>query len=901
MLESGDRRVVVEGSTGIGKTTFVKKLCNEWAAQVLQENPQDGAANPYSQFKIIIPISLRHTRQGCENAELSDIMKHQFPFLTSLEIGAIEDILQKTPDRVCIILDGYEDYEIGKNRQIHDLSTGDLHPDTYCVLTTKPHRIRELKRCPSIVQQHASFSGFDDDCIRDFIKKFFEGKSDVGNKLKMYILYSNHPGILDLARIPCLLEAMCILWSVYQHLGADRWDIYELFIKFVMSITEEMGFLSEDKVMRINHPLLKPLGHLAYTWQTDGTLLRTFNKQLLEAALGENVQRILNTGLLYQINVGQWSFKHHSFQEFLIAYNLLNEEEPLDVFSERCSTLESLIECRTILGFICEKSPTKANFILQHAVSKVRKEEENDFFSELSSLKKFYKSPEEANLPTAHLTNWKKDSKATVDISVVKTAKLALDNITCLNVGQLLNSQIECIEIQIENSYPEDSEFVIRLQLLCSLLPKLDTLKSVTFDFKLCRTGDAVDQIAMLFSALCKEKIVHFKSKNSILVLYSLPEALAKMPLLETLEVSWESSEINLNPKSCHIEKLCEEINEKCPNLQSVILGSQNLTESFHCLSKLKKVSSLEADGCVISLESFEKYSTEAKRNLSKLETFCLKHTDMSPFQASLGPFVSNLPKLKKLSFDMCMIDGKAFESIAVCLQGKTESKLQALIINGGNLRGSGENIGKILHHLPHLSELVLKSSEVDPNDIKYMSNTIEQHKLTRMDLSGNTLSGSGDSLGKLLNKVQYLEHINLSGCHLTRKDIFQMNSNLSSQPNLQSLNMAQSRLFDGGLKEVSNLLSKFPNLQILILDESQCIFSKELVEVFNNMPPTLRELSLKDNTFGDKIEDILQVKKCIGQLEKLNMIGIQASKSTVDNILNALFRQNPKLQISVD
>ena len=86
------------------------------------------------------------------------------------------------------------------------------------------------------------------------IKKFFEGKSDVGNKLKMYILYSNHPGILDLARIPCLLEAMCILWSVYQHLGKDRWDIYELFIKFVMSITEEMGFLSEDKVMRINHP-----------------------------------------------------------------------------------------------------------------------------------------------------------------------------------------------------------------------------------------------------------------------------------------------------------------------------------------------------------------------------------------------------------------------------------------------------------------------------------------------------------------------------------------------------------------------------------------------------------------------------------------------------------------------
>ena len=199
-----------------------------------------------------------------KTSTLAELVIRQHDRLRVMEIPAqkIETILKgktKPKYKVLLILDGYDEYKPGTNKEVDeaiDLTVG------YCflILTSRPEFLKTDIR--NKMKRIATIKGFSDDNIERFCSTFLQ--SDVKG-LEM-LQQANQSELYELLRIPIILLLSCIVYSEKNKLPRTKTDIYETIFDIMIDRTAYKNFspgLHADLKFMID-PILDALGEAAW-------------------------------------------------------------------------------------------------------------------------------------------------------------------------------------------------------------------------------------------------------------------------------------------------------------------------------------------------------------------------------------------------------------------------------------------------------------------------------------------------------------------------------------------------------------------------------------------------------------------------------------------------------------
>ncbi|KAJ8034192.1 NACHT, LRR and PYD domains-containing protein 1b allele 2 [Holothuria leucospilota] len=182
-------RIVVEGSPGSGKTMLASQIAYDWME------------GKFENIKFAIFLQLKYV----EDMTIPEaITKLILPIESPLSKADVEALLENTnPPKVCLILDGLEEYtgggtDSGSNQsEVMKVMCREKLPNTKVIITTRSEYLQDLPKCPMLkIRQFGKQE-------RDkYVEKLFQHDIDQRNKVIMAV--ENNPLLLELCDVPLL-------------------------------------------------------------------------------------------------------------------------------------------------------------------------------------------------------------------------------------------------------------------------------------------------------------------------------------------------------------------------------------------------------------------------------------------------------------------------------------------------------------------------------------------------------------------------------------------------------------------------------------------------------------------------------------------------------------------------
>ena len=374
--ESGTfpKRILVQGQTGIGKTTFVKKLALDWAELNLEgETADDKKAVALKKFALLVAVNLKEVSK---HQSLKDVISCSNIF--AMEDKSITDGLLKyitdNQDKVLLLFDGYDEYRCGRDSDIFKIFKGDKLRDCCVLITSRISRADDLRESRVLKLLRAEILGFSYSDISSYMRRKLGSDKDAENLL--FHLHLN--GLFALAKSPLLLLFLCILWkeSHLENWPKTKTDLYVQIVQTVLyhNQAKHSASASSDFPEVIDFKeILCEIGKVALDSLFNDDHVFDY-KQLPPSILGEESSFI---GLLQVTKhigkrrpAGLVSFVHKSIQEFLsawfITYRCVIPEGNLGPVEKYAHTLECCIALENVFKFVCGLTDQGAAKVFKH-------------------------------------------------------------------------------------------------------------------------------------------------------------------------------------------------------------------------------------------------------------------------------------------------------------------------------------------------------------------------------------------------------------------------------------------------------------------------------------------------------------------------------------------------------
>ena len=317
-------RVIVKGEPASGKTTFMKKICQEWSMlHTRNEEPVSSEIrDTLGQYDLLIPIILRLVKRG---ASLEKTIEEQID-LNDKQMLTLCYMLKKT-ERTVLVLDGLDEFNTKTSRNITDIMRGNTFK--HVIITSRAEAVNKTQEWKQVIYKEAELKGFSDENIKLYVDKFFKTSKELAISLKSHI-FKKDSNLLQLARNPGSLSMLCILHKdkIPIHF-MNREQLYEEFVAFLLSRWEQRQNPEGQKTPRseilkkYEETLLK-FGELASSDSSDkNDVDLSFTLNQLKSIVGEDA---LNYGYIYKshpssrLESSRYSFLHKTLHEFFLAY-----------------------------------------------------------------------------------------------------------------------------------------------------------------------------------------------------------------------------------------------------------------------------------------------------------------------------------------------------------------------------------------------------------------------------------------------------------------------------------------------------------------------------------------------------------------------------------------------------
>ena len=358
------KRILVQGQTGIGKSTFVKKLLVDWVE--VNKKTGDEKAAVLKNFELVVAVNLKEVskRQSLKDViSFSNVFAKEDKYMTE----GLVDYIANNQEKVLLIFDGYDEYRCGCNSEIYEIFNGKSLRNCRVLITTRISKADELRGGEDL---QAEIRGFSEVDRNDFIRRFLR-EHEVSNFRKH--LYERK--LNELAKVPLLLLFLCTLWKKGQakRFPKTKTKLYLDIIEFVLNHSHSKQSSPRYVEVASFKDILSEMGKVALQGLLNDDHLFEYSQ------LSDSVRcdQSVFIGLL-QITeysetlrpVGLVSFIHKSIQEFLAAWYVTYRCIPeggnlgeIGVKLEECLALENVFQ------FICGLSKDGASTVFRHLKS----------------------------------------------------------------------------------------------------------------------------------------------------------------------------------------------------------------------------------------------------------------------------------------------------------------------------------------------------------------------------------------------------------------------------------------------------------------------------------------------------------------------------------------------------
>ena len=358
------KRILVQGQTGIGKSTFVKKLLVDWVE--VNKKTGDEQATVLKNFELVVAVNLKEVSK-CQSLKevirLSNVFAKEDKYMTE----GLVDYISNNQEKVLLIFDGYDEYRIGRNSEIYEIFSGNSLRSCCVLITTRISRADELRGGKVLLAEITGFSEVDRE---EFMRRFLDSEevSNLQDHLKRRKLD-------ELAKVPLLLLFFCTLWKRGQskHFPKTKTSLYMAIVQFILDHSQSEQSLPQYDEVASFKEILCEIGKVALQGLLKDDHLFEYSQLSDSVRCDESVF----IGLL-QITeysetvrpVGLVSFIHKSIQEFLAAWYVTHRCIPegrnlgeIGVKLEECMALENVFQ------FICGLSKDGPSTVSRHLKS----------------------------------------------------------------------------------------------------------------------------------------------------------------------------------------------------------------------------------------------------------------------------------------------------------------------------------------------------------------------------------------------------------------------------------------------------------------------------------------------------------------------------------------------------